>query len=65
MRAGVMSKGDTGVVAATKFDMEKSSSDIVVQGSHNDIEVVADKWQGNASDRHDMLMLGRAQVLRV
>ena len=52
-------------VETTKFGTENSSSDIPMQDVHGDVEIVEDKWQGNASDRHDMLVLGRAQVLRV
>ena len=65
MHSSDMAKGNDGFVEATKFGTENSSSDIPMQGVHGDVEIVADKWQGNASDRHDMLVLGRSQVLRV
>lgn len=58
--------------SATKGDEDntKSSAKISTEGVSNDVpthddEIVADKWQGTTADKHDMLMLGRSQVLRV
>ena len=65
MHSSDMAKGNDGFVETTKFGTENSSSDIPMQDVHGDVEIVADKWQGNASDKHDMLVLGRIQVLRV
>lgn len=31
----------------------------------HDMALVAEKWKGTETDRHDMRMLGRSQVLRV
>ena len=45
----------------TKISTEGVSSDVPT----HDFEIVADKWQGTTADKHDMLMLGRSQVLRV
>lgn len=65
MHSSDMAKGNDGFVETTKFGTENSSSDIPMQDVHGDVELVADKWRGNASDKHDMLVLGRIQVLRV
>ena len=51
-------------------DYKKSTAKISTEGVSSDVpthdfEIVADKWQGTTADKHDMLMLGRSQVLRV
>ena len=51
-------------------DYIKSTAKISNEGVPSDVpshdfEIVADKWRGTTADKHDMLMLGRSQVLRV
>lgn len=49
------------IKSSAKISTEGVSSDVPT----HDFEIVADKWQGTTADKHDMLMLGRSQVLRV
>ncbi len=58
-----MSKGDKdGYVQSTAVAGEQFSDDVQLDEF---TATVADKWQGTSADKHDMLMLGRTQVLRV
>jgi len=58
-----MSKGDKdGYVQSTAVAGEHFSDDVQLDEF---TATVADKWQGTSADKHDMLMLGRTQVLRV
>ena len=49
------------IKSTAEISSEAVSSDVPT----HDFEIVADKWQGTTADKHDMLMLGRSQVLRV
>lgn len=58
-----MSKSSNGYVQTTALPMGMHFSDDVQLEDFN--ATVADKWQGTVADKHDMVMLGRSQVLRV
>ena len=51
-----------GFMHNASFKEEQSSDDVQMEDF---AATVADKWRGTAADKHDMMMLGRAQVLRV
>ena len=58
-----ISKSNNGYVKTTALPKgEQYSDEIQLEDFH---ATVADKWQGTLADKHDMVMLGRAQVLRV
>ncbi|KAL8728263.1 MAG: hypothetical protein Q9166_005503 [cf. Caloplaca sp. 2 TL-2023] len=57
-----MSKTSNGYIQTTAFPKGEQSSDDVQL--HYFTATVADKWQGTTADKHDMVMLGRSQVLR-
>lgn len=57
-----MSKGGDGLARSTSSKEDQSSDDVHVEDF---AATVADKWRGTAADKHDMAVLGRAQVLRV
>ncbi|KAI4237844.1 MAG: hypothetical protein LQ349_001539 [Xanthoria aureola] len=57
-----MSKGSNGYVQTTALPKGMHFSDDVQLEDFN--ATVADKWQGTLADKHDMVMLGRSQVLR-
>lgn len=58
-----MSMGDKdGYVQSTTIAGEHSSDDVQLDDFS---ATVAAKWQGTSADKHDMVMLGRSQVLRV
>ncbi|CAO1603595.1 hypothetical protein XANCAGTX0491_007177 [Xanthoria calcicola] len=57
-----MSKGSNGYVQTTALPKGLHFSDDVQLEDFN--ATVADKWQGTLADKHDMVMLGRSQVLR-
>lgn len=57
-----MSKGGDGFARSTSSKEDQSSDDVHVEDF---AATVADKWRGTAADKHDMAVLGRAQVLRV
>ena len=57
-----MSKDEDGCAQSDSFKEEQSSDDVQME---NFAATVADKWRGTVADKHDMMMLGRAQVLRV
>lgn len=58
-----MSKSDKDdYVHSTTVTGEQFSDDVQLDEF---TATVADKWQGTSADKHDMVMLGRTQVLRV
>lgn len=57
-----MSKRSKEYVHTQSLSGENSSDDVPMDVFHT---TVKDKWQGTAADKHDMIMLGRSQVLRV
>ncbi|KAL8789180.1 MAG: hypothetical protein Q9213_001287 [Squamulea squamosa] len=57
-----MSKISNGYVQNTTLPKGEQSSDDVQLADFT--ATVADKWQGTAADKHDMVILGRSQVLR-
>ena len=56
-----MTKGDDGFVKTIPVGHEQYTNDIPM----HDYKTVADKYMGTVTDKHDMMVLGRAQVLRV
>lgn len=58
-----MSKSNQGYVQTAALRKGDQSSE---DGQLDEFTAtVADKWQGTVADKHDMVMLGRSQVLRV
>lgn len=58
-----MSKSSNGYMQTTALPRGEHFSDDVQLEDFT--ATVADKWQGTVADKHDMVMLGRSQVLRV
>ncbi|KAI4090303.1 MAG: hypothetical protein LQ344_004851 [Seirophora lacunosa] len=57
-----MSKSNQGYVQTAALRKGDQSSE---DGQLDEFtSTVADKWQGTVADKHDMVMLGRSQVLR-
>ncbi|KAI4246071.1 MAG: hypothetical protein L6R42_010018, partial [Xanthoria sp. 1 TBL-2021] len=57
-----MSKSSNGYMQTTALPRGEHFSDDVQLEDFT--ATVADKWQGTVADKHDMVMLGRSQVLR-
>lgn len=59
--ADLMAKGDDGYVQTVHLGDEQHAGVVEM----HDYKTVADKYMGTSSDKHNMMILGRSQVLRV
>lgn len=60
--SGSLTQNEDAFVETRGYGNDRNSDDVE---THAMEKRVADKWMGTDSDRRDMMMLGRVQVLRV